>query len=66
VHLGEVARVLAVATELLGGDVSRAVIWFRFQPLAGFDGKTAVELVEAGHTAAVLEHLEMLRDGVYA
>jgi hypothetical protein len=64
--LGEVARIVAAATELLEGDVGRAVIWFRHQPLAGFEGSTAAELVARGQTAAVLAHLEMLRDGVYA
>jgi uncharacterized protein (DUF2384 family) len=65
-RVGRVARIVAAAAELLDGDVGRAVIWFRHQPLAGFDGRTAAELVAAGHAEAVLEHLEMLRDGVYA
>ena len=65
-RLGEVARVVATAAELLGGDTARAIVWFRHQPLAGFDGRTAEELVAAGHTEAVLTHLEMLRDGGYA
>ena len=65
-RLGEVARVVATAADLLGGDTPRAIVWFRHQPLAGFDGRTAEELVAAGHTDAVLAHLEMLRDGGYA
>ena len=65
-RLGEVARMIAAASELLDGDIARAVIWFRHQPLAGFDGRTAEELVADGHPNAVLGHLEMLRDGVYA
>ena len=64
-RLGEVARIIAIATELVG-DQQRAIIWFRHQPLSGFDNKTAEELVGAGHTNAVLEHLAMLSDGVYA
>ena len=64
--LGEVARIVAAAAELLDGDVARAIVWFRHQPLAGFAGRTAEELVAAGHAHAVLAHLEMLRDGVYA
>jgi uncharacterized protein (DUF2384 family) len=63
--LGEVARVVAAASDLLG-DTERAVLWFRHQPLAGFDGRTAEELVADGHTDAVLTHLELLRDGTYA
>lgn len=64
-RLGEVARIIAIATELVG-DQQRAIIWFRHQPLSGFDNKTAEELVGTGHTDAVLEHLTMLSDGVYA
>lgn len=65
-RLGEVMRILTVAADLLGGDLDKAVVWFRHQPLAGFDGETAEELVAAGHAAAVLTHLGMLRDGGYA
>jgi uncharacterized protein (DUF2384 family) len=65
-RLGEVARVIATAVDLLGGDTAKAIIWFRHQPLSGFDGQTAEEIVADGHTDAVLAHLETLRDGGYA
>ena len=65
-RLGAVARIVAAAADLLDGDTGRAVIWFRHQPLAGFDGATAAELTAAGHGDAVLAHLKMLRDGIYA
>jgi uncharacterized protein (DUF2384 family) len=65
-RLGEVMRILSVATDLLGGDLNKAVVWFRHQPLAGFDGQTVEELVSAGHAQAVLTHLGMLREGGYA
>jgi uncharacterized protein (DUF2384 family) len=65
-RLGEVARIIAAATDLIDGDTGRAIVWFRHQPLAGFDGRTAEELVVDGHAQAVLAHLEMLRDGAYA
>jgi uncharacterized protein (DUF2384 family) len=65
-RLGEVMRILTDAADLLGGDLAKAVVWFRHQPLAGFDGQTAEELVCIGQAAAVLEHLRMLRDGIYA
>lgn len=48
------------------GDTGRAIVWFRHQPLAEFDGTTAAELMAAGHADAVLAHLEILRDGIYA
>ena len=63
--LGEVARIIMTAADLTG-DEGRAVLWFRHQPLSGFDGATAEELVTQGHGRAVLEHLAMLRDGGYA
>ncbi len=60
-----VTRILAGA-EQIAGDGDRAVIWFRHQPLPGFSGQTALDLVEAGHGNAVLTYLEELRDGAYA
>ena len=62
--LEPVVRILAAA-EQLTGDADRAIVWFRYQPIAGYDGRTALELVEAGHADAVLAHLEDLRDGAY-
>lgn len=64
-RVGEVARIIAAAAELVGDD-HRAVVWFRHQPLSGFDGSTAQELVADGRADAVLTHLEMLADGAYA
>jgi uncharacterized protein (DUF2384 family) len=65
-RLGEIARIIAAAAELIEGDANRAIIWFRHQPLSGFGDRTAAELISAGHGSAVLAHLEMLRDGDYA
>lgn len=63
--LEPVVRILAAA-EQLTGDADRAIVWFRHQPIAGHDGRTPLDLVEAGHADAVLAHLEDLRDGAYA
>lgn len=68
-RLGELARILVEASELAGpggGDVGRAVLWFRYQPLPGFDGKTAEDLVSEGYAGAVRAYLQDLRHGVYA
>lgn len=62
--LGEIARIIARAADL-SGDEGRAVIWFKYQPIPGF-GKTAEELVEAGHAEAVMWTLESMEQGVYA
>lgn len=65
-HTAEEARVIASATDMLDGDRDAALLWYRHKPLVGFGGQTAYELVHAGHTDAVLVHLDRLRDGGYA
>lgn len=64
-NLGEVARIITHAA-LLSQDEGKAIIWFRHQPLPGFAGKTAFELVESGHADAVIAYLQSLEAGVYA
>jgi len=63
--LAPAVRILAAA-EALTGDADRAIVWLRFQPIAAHGGRSAQELVEAGHAEAVIAHLEDLRDGAYA
>lgn len=63
--LEPIARILAQVEELTG-DPDQAIVWFRHQPIPGYEGRTAQDLVEAGHAAAVLAYLEELRDGAYA
>ncbi len=63
--LEPLARLLAQVEELTG-DPDRAIVWFRHQPLPGHDGKTAQQLLEAGHADAVFAYLEELRNGAYA
>jgi uncharacterized protein (DUF2384 family) len=63
-RVGEIARIVAAAAEIIGDD-ERAAVWFRHQPLAGFAGRTAEELVADGHADAVLKHLDQLADGGY-
>lgn len=64
-RLGHIVKIIARAEDMLG-DEARAIAWFRFQPLAGFDRKTAEELVAAGQAEAVLKHLETLEHGGFA
>jgi hypothetical protein len=59
-------KVLTRVSKLLGNDRARAERWYTSEPLAGFDGKTAQDLVRAGHIQAVLIHIEMLEDGIYS
>ncbi|MDQ2861151.1 MAG: MbcA/ParS/Xre antitoxin family protein [Pseudomonadota bacterium] len=64
-RVGEIARIVTAAAEIVGDD-AKAAVWFRHQPLMGFGGQTAEELVSAGHADAVLNHLDTLTDGGYA
>lgn len=63
--LGPIATILSRASDV-GGGLSRAVIWFRHQPIAAFGYKRAVEIVEAGEAEQVLRWLDALEDGAYA
>ena len=63
--LSPVVRVLAMAGEMAGGE-ERAAIWFKHQPIPGWAGKTAYDLVREGKADKVLAYLEAVRSGVYA
>ena len=63
--LSPIVRILAVVAEM-AGDEGRAVIWFKHQPIPGWAGKTAYDLVAEGNAADVLSYLEAVRSGVYA
>jgi hypothetical protein len=63
--LSPVVRILAMAAEMAGGE-DRAAIWFKHQPLPGWAGKTAYDLVREGKADKVLAYLEAVRSGVYA
>jgi hypothetical protein len=63
--LSPVVRILAMAGEMAGGE-ERAAIWFKHQPIPGWAGKTAYDLVSEGKTDKVLAYLEAVRSGVYA
>jgi uncharacterized protein (DUF2384 family) len=63
--LSPIVRILAMAIEMTG-DESRAVIWFKHQPIPGWAGKTAYDLVGEGKADRVLGYLEAVRSGVYA
>lgn len=63
--LSKVVRILAMASEM-AGDEARAVIWFKHQPIPGWAGKTAFDLVGEGKADKVLAYLESVRAGVYA
>ncbi|HEV2553145.1 MAG TPA: MbcA/ParS/Xre antitoxin family protein [Bosea sp. (in: a-proteobacteria)] len=63
--LSPLVRIIAMAAEM-AGDEGRAAIWFKHQPLPGWGGKTALDLVREGRSALVLDYLESVRAGVYS
>lgn len=63
--LSTIVRIIAMASEM-AGDEKRAVIWFKHQPIPGWAGKTAYDLVGEGKSDKVLAYLEAVRSGVYA
>jgi len=58
----EAARIIELAAAL-SGDEDAAIAWFKYQPIVGFGGKTAEQLVGEGHADAVLWHLDTLEAG---
>lgn len=63
--LSPLVRILSMAAEMAGGQ-GRAAIWFKHQPIPGWAGKTAYDLVRDGEADRVLAYLESVRAGVYA
>lgn len=63
---------LSVLVDLLervtpwAGDPQTAYQWFCDQPIAGFGGQTAQQLVKAGRVSAVEAYLDRIADGGYA
>ena len=48
------------------GDPRAAYAWYCSQPIAGFGGMTAQDLVKAGRTSAVETYLDRIAAGGYA
>jgi Protein of unknown function (DUF2384) len=63
--LSPIVRIIAMASEMAGDD-QRAAIWFKHQPIPGWAGKTAYDLVRERKADKVLAYLEAVRSGVYA
>ncbi len=63
--LSSIVRILAIVSEMAGGQ-DRAAIWFKHQPIPGWAGKTAYDLVLDKKSDKVLAYLEAVKTGVYA
>lgn len=57
-------RILTIAKEM-AGDEQRAVACFEKQPIPGWHGKKAYDLVQEGKVDKVLDYLEAVKSGVY-
>lgn len=64
-HLAPLASILDSAREMTR-DPARIAAWFKQQPLPGWGGKTAYDLVREQKAQSVLAYLEAVRAGGYA
>ncbi|NMG41895.1 DUF2384 domain-containing protein [Chelativorans sp. ZYF759] len=48
------------------GSALMAYAWYRSEPLPGFSGQTAMQLVRSGRADEVLEYIDAVDAGVYA
>lgn len=48
------------------GSALIAYAWYRSEPLAGFGGLTAMQLVRDGHAAEVMDYIDAVDAGVHA
>lgn len=60
--LREMVKAISAAATLTG-DITKAIYWYRNEPIADYDHKTAAELVADGHVDAVMAHLRDLENG---
>lgn len=64
-RLRELVEVLNKVQPRFGSELM-AYAWYRSEPLAGFDGRTAMQLVQEGKAQQVLEYIDAVDAGVYA
>ncbi|CAB3807824.1 hypothetical protein LMG28614_06677 [Paraburkholderia ultramafica] len=60
--LRDALRVIRAATDI-SGDVGQALFWYRNEPLAVFDYRTAEQLVSDGRTDDLLRYVSSLEAG---
>jgi hypothetical protein len=60
--LREALRVIKAGTDI-SGDVTKALFWYRNEPLSAFGYKTAEQLVSEGRTEDVLRYIVSLEAG---
>lgn len=58
----EMLEIINLVQSLAGG-AAQAVAWYRAEPIAAFDGRTAEALVESGNASAVRAYVDHLATG---
>lgn len=64
-RLRELVEVLNKVEPRFGSELM-AYAWYRSEPLPGFDGRTAMQLVQDGNAQQVLEYIDAIDAGVFA
>lgn len=64
-RLRELVEVLNKVQPRFGSDLI-PYAWFRSEPLAGFDGRTAMQLLQEGKGEQVLDYIDAVDAGVFA
>lgn len=64
-RLRELVEVLNKVAPRFGSPLM-AYAWYRSEPLAGFDGQTAMRLVQDGRATDVLDYIDAVDAGVHA
>lgn len=64
-RLREMVEVINKVTPRFGSALM-AYAWYRSEPLAGFSGWTAMQLVQAGRADDVLDYVDAVDAGVFA
>ena len=64
-RLREMVEIINKIEPRFGSDLM-AYAWYRSEPLPGFSGQTAMQLVRASRAADVLDYIDAVDAGVYA
>ena len=64
-RLRELVEILNKVEPRFGSELM-AYAWYRSEPLPGFDGRTAMQLVQEGKAQKVLEYIDAVDAGVFA
>jgi uncharacterized protein (DUF2384 family) len=64
-RLRELVEVLNKVEPRFGSELM-AYAWYRSEPLPGFDGRSAMQLVQDGKAQQVLEYIDAVDAGIFA